>query len=65
MQSVFIATASLALLMGALCFFSVSYYVYLLIKRERIEGEMLLERRGSMSDVPVFDIVYGDDHGIG
>ena len=64
MQSVLIILASLALLMGALCLFLVSYYVYLLIKKVKIEEDILLARQGDMSNVPVFDVVYGDNHGV-
>ncbi|QDP63973.1 MAG: hypothetical protein Unbinned3620contig1001_19 [Prokaryotic dsDNA virus sp.] len=63
MQSVLIILASLALLMGALCLFLVSYYVYLLIKKVKIEEDILLARQGDLSNVPVFDVVYGDNHG--
>ena len=63
MQSVLIILASLALLMGALCLFLVSYYVYLLIKKVKIEEDILLARQGDVSNVPVFDVVYGDNHG--
>jgi len=62
-QSVLIILASLALLMGALCLFLVSYYVYLLIKKVKIEEDILLARQGDLSNVPVFDVVYGDNHG--
>ena len=64
MQSVLIILASLALLMGALCLFLVSYYVYLLIKKVKIEEDILLARQGDVSNVPVFDVVYGDNHGV-
>ena len=64
MQSVLIILASLALLMGALCLFLVSYYVYLLIKKVKIEEDILLARQGDLSNVPVFDVVYGDNHGV-
>ena len=64
MQSVLVILASLALLMGALCLFLVSYYVYLLIKKVKIEEDILLASQGDMSHVPVFDVVYGDNHGV-
>lgn len=64
MQSVLVILASLALLMGALCLFLVSYYVYLLIKRAKVEEDILLARQGDLSNVPVFDVVYGDNHGV-
>lgn len=64
MQSVLVILASLALLMGALCLFLVSYYVYLLIKKVKMEEDILLARQGDLSNVPVFDVVYGDNHGV-
>ena len=64
MQSVLVILASLALLMGALCLFLVSYYVYLLIKKAKIEEDILLASQGDMSNVPVFDVIYGDNHGV-
>jgi len=63
-QSVLVILASLALLMGALCLFLVSYYVYLLIKKVKMEEDILLARQGDLSNVPVFDVVYGDNHGV-
>ena len=50
--------------MGALCLFLVSCYVYLLIKRAKVEEDILLARQGDLSNVPVFDVVYGDNHGV-
>jgi len=50
--------------MGALCLFLVSYYVYLLIKKVKMEEDILLARQGDLSNVPVFDVVYGDNHGV-